>query len=77
MVRFHHFFYLDFWLRPDVTLDLSEILLSLVCTKIAGAVPTWSSVQVLDSEVRAYKIAEECPYPVDERCPHVGTGRSG
>ena len=48
-----------------------------MCTKIAGAVPTWSSLQVLESEVRASKNAEECPYPVDGRCPHAGTGCSG
>ena len=52
-------------------------MLSLVCTKIAGAVPTWTSLQVLESEVRASTNAEECPYPVDGCCPHVGTGRSG
>ena len=76
MVRFHHFFYLDFGLRPDGTLNCERIVLSLVCTKIAGSVPTWSSLQVLESEVRAPKNAEECPHPVDGRCPHAGTGRS-
>ena len=52
-------------------------MLSLVCTKIAGAVPTWSSLQVLESEARASKNAEECPYLVDGRCPNAGTGPSG
>ena len=46
-------------------------------TKIAGAVPTWTSWQVLESEVRAAKNAGECPYAVDGCCPHLGTGRSG
>jgi hypothetical protein len=49
----------------------------LVCNKIAGAMPTWTSLQVLESEVCATKNDEECPYPVDERCPHAGTGWSG
>jgi hypothetical protein len=52
-------------------------VLSLVRIKIAGAVPTWSSLQVLESEVRAAKNAGDCPYPVDGRCPHAGTGFSG
>jgi creatinine amidohydrolase/Fe(II)-dependent formamide hydrolase-like protein len=68
------FFYLELRLRPDGTLNFERILLPLVCTKIAGAVPTWTSLQVLESEVRASKNAEECPYPVDGRCPHAGTG---
>ena len=50
-------------------------MLSHVYTKIAGAVPSWISLQVLESEVRASKNAEECPYLVDGRCPHTGTGR--
>ena len=48
-------------------------MLSLVCTKIAGAVPTEVSLQVLESEVQAAKDAEECPHLVDGRCPYVGT----
>lgn len=52
-------------------------MLSLLSTKIAGAVPTASFLQALESEVRALKNAEVCPYPVDRRCPHAGTGRSG
>ena len=63
-------------LRPDGTLNFERIVLPLVCTKIAGAVPTRTSLQVLESEVRASNNAEECPYPVDGRCPHAGTGRS-
>jgi hypothetical protein len=62
---------------PDGTLNLERIHLSLVCTKIAGSVPTWTSLQVLESEVRAPKNAEECPYLVDGRCPHAGTRSSG
>jgi len=58
-------------------LKFERIVLSLVCTKIAGAVPTWSSLQVLESEVRASNNAEECPHPVDRRCPHAGTWRNG
>ena len=50
-------------------------MLSLVSSEIAGAMPTWSSLQVLESEVRASKNAEECPYLVDGRCPYAGTGR--
>jgi hypothetical protein len=50
-------------------------VLSLVCTEIAGAVPTEGSLQVLESEVRASRNDEECPYPVDGRCPYAGTGR--
>ena len=71
------FFYLELRLRPDGTLKFERIVLSLVCTKIAGSVPTWTSLQVLESEVRASKNAEECPNLVDGRCPHAGTGRSG
>ena len=71
------FFYLEVRLRPEGTFNFERIVLSLVCTKIAGSVPTWTSLQVLESEVRASKNAEECPYPVDERCPHAGTGPSG
>jgi hypothetical protein len=52
-------------------------VLSLVCTKIAGAVPTWNSLQVLESKVLASKNAEECPYLVEGRCPHAGTRRDG
>jgi hypothetical protein len=52
-------------------------VLSLVCTKIAGSVPTWTSLQVLESKVRASKNAEECPYLVEGRCPHAGTRSSG
>src|SRR5258706_15781275 len=44
--------------------------------KIAGAMPTWSLFQVLESEVQTSKNAEGCPYPVDRRCPHAGTSRS-
>ena len=52
-------------------------MLSLLCTEIAGSVPTWTSLQVLESEVRASENAEECPYLVDGRCPNAGTGRVG
>jgi hypothetical protein len=52
-------------------------VLSLMCTDIAGAVPTWTSLQVLESEVRASKNAEECPYLVDGRCPNTGTRPGG
>jgi hypothetical protein len=34
-------------------------------------------MQVLESEVRASKNAEECPYPVDECCPNPGTWPGG
>jgi len=54
-------------------LNFERIVLSLVCTKIAGAVPTEVSLQVLESEVQAAKDAEECPHLVDGRCPYVGT----
>src|SRR5271166_4072362 len=60
-------------LRPDGTLNFERMAFSLVCTKIAGTVPTWSSLQVLESEVRASKNAGECPHLVDGRCPHTGT----
>ena len=52
-------------------------MLSLVCWKIAGTVPTGTSLQVLESERAATQRAEECPYQVDGRCPHAGTGRRG
>ena len=52
-------------------------MLSLVCTKIAGAMPTAGSLQVLESEMRTRESATECPYPVDGRCPHAGTRSSG
>ena len=48
-----------------------------MCTKIAGAVPSCGSLQVLEFEVRASKNAEECPYPVDGRCPNPGTWSGG
>ena len=44
-----------------------------MCTEIAGSVPTWTSLQVLESKVRVSKNAEECPYLVDARCPNAGT----
>jgi hypothetical protein len=52
-------------------------VLSFACNKIAGAVPTWSSLQVLESEVRASKNAEECPHLGEACCPYAGTGRNG
>ena len=33
-------------------------------------------LQVLESEVRASKKAEDCPPEVDGRCPNAGTGRA-
>src|SRR5271166_5241904 len=62
-------------LRPDGTLNLSESCCRSCSTKIAGVVPTWTSLQVLESEVRVSKNAEECPYLVDRGCPHAGTGQ--
>lgn len=71
------FFYLERRLRPDGTLNVERIVLSLVYTKIAGCVPSWTSLQVLESKVLAPKNAEECPYLVEGRCPHTGTGPTG
>jgi len=58
-------------------LNFERIALPLVCTKIAGSVPTRTSLQVLESEVRASRNAGECPYLVDGRCPHAGTRCTG
>ena len=73
-VSISSFFYLELRLRPEGTLNFERIVLPLVCTKIAGSVPTWTFPQVLESEVRASKSAEECPYLVEGRCPYAGTG---
>ena len=54
-----------------------RIMLSLVCSKIAGAVPTGVSSKLLNQKCRLSKNAEGCPYPVDRRRPHAGTGRNG
>jgi len=58
-------------------LNFERTVLSLVWTDIAGAVPTWASLQDIESEERAFKNAEECPYLVDGCCPNAGTRPSG
>jgi hypothetical protein len=55
-------------------LNFERIVLSLVYTKIAGSVPTWTSLQVLESELPGFANATECPYLGEGRCPHAGTG---
>jgi len=55
-VSISSFFYLEFRLRPDGTLNFERIVLSLVYTKIAGAMPTGASLQVLESEVRRLRM---------------------
>jgi len=52
-------------------------VLPLVCRKIAGSVPTGTSLQVLESERATTARAEECPHLVEGRCPHAGTCRNG
>jgi hypothetical protein len=69
------FFYLELRLRPVGTLNLSESSCRSCAPEIAGAVPTKSSLQVLESEVRASKNAGDCPYLVERRCPYAGTGQ--
>jgi len=54
-------------------LKLTDPVLSVVCTKIAGAVPTAVCLQVLESKMRKVEKATECPYPVEESCPHTGS----
>jgi len=75
VVQFHHS---STWTSAGAWrhFALERIVLSLACFEIAGSVPTRISLQILESEVRAFKNAEECPYPVDGFCPHAGTGRS-
>lgn len=55
--------------------ELERISLSLVSTKIAGSIPMKNPLQVLESKMRASGDAAECPYLVDGRCPHAGTGK--
>jgi hypothetical protein len=73
MVRFNHYLNLELQLRPDGTLNLERMVQSPVDTDIAGAVPSWTSLQVLESKVWVPKNADECPYLVDGLCPNAGT----
>ncbi len=77
MVSISSFFYLELWLRPDGTLNVERIVLSLVCSKDCRCHANLEFFQVLESEVQTSQNAEGCPYPVDRRCPHAGTGSSG
>ena len=76
-VSISSFFYLELRLRPEGTVNFERIVLPLVCIKIAGSVPTWTSPQALESEVWASESAAECPHLVEGRCPHAGTRSSG